>query len=342
MNQPTHAWLAVEAYRKIDTLAKLPEGRKCKLDGLARLLGANLQDVVVAAWLPDALLKDMTYGHVFKNSAYAGDQAARFTLSRAELTAHLAKDARTPQAAFGFVPESWWQRAYRVKPAGGHLPARVNALCQTARDMFKMGDSEVVALTGLKPPGAVLIAPDLLYAPRAIAMMLWMASHYIADAHMPFHCDNRALASTAKQKTHGAVEEEWGKQVPPAFLCGEILKMTAAAILAAPLPAGSHFAGLDFGQTISPLRNSGDPWTECVYIGRASFATSFALIPSSIAPVDDQTTQVCLPDILTKDFCGEARFWSVSQAIMADAVNAIARFWQDAWWDFVSGAEEKP
>ena len=48
-------------------------------------------------------------------------------------------------------------------------------------------------------------------------MMLWMLTHYIADAHMPFHCDNRALASTADQDTHCDVEKLWGEQVPELF-----------------------------------------------------------------------------------------------------------------------------
>jgi len=337
MNQPTHAWLAVEAYRKINALSQKPEGKKNKLDGLAALLGANLRDVVVAAWLPDSLIKDMTYGHVFKNSAYTQtDQIARFTLSKADLKASLASDTQIPQVAFDFVPDGWWKNPYRVKPNGGHLPARVNALSQTARDMFKMGDSDVVAITGIKPPGAEPIAQSLLFSPRNIALTLWMASHYIADAHMPFHCDNRALGSTAKQKTHGEMEDLWGKQVPSVFHSGTILKMDSDAILGTPLPRGSHFAGINFGDAISPLKNNGDPWKECVYMCRASFASSFALIPPDIAPVDDQNTKVSLADILDdQKFCGQKRFWDISAAIMADAANAIAMFWQDAWSDFV-------
>lgn len=344
MNQPTHAWLAVEAYRKIAALSQKPDGKKKKLDGLARLLDANLRDVVVATWLPDSLIKDMLYGHVFKNSAYKQkEQKARFTLSKADLKAHLTSDTQIPKVAFDFVPENWWTKPYKVKPAGGHLPARVNALCQTARDMFKMGDPEVVALTGIKPRGAMPIAPSLLFSPRDIAMILWMASHYIADAHMPFHCDNRALGSSEKQKTHGKIEDLWGKQVPSAFRSDTILEMDADAILATPLPEGSRFTGIKFGSKIYGLKNNGDPWKECVYISRASFATSFALIPPNVAPVDDETTQVSLEDILDEhQFCGEKRFWKISVAIMTDAVNAIARFWQDAWSDFVRGPKKIP
>jgi hypothetical protein len=335
MNQPTHAMLAVEAYRKIAAASKTPEGKKNKLPGLERLLGANLKDVVVAAWLPDALIKDMLFGHVFKNSRYIGDQSARFSINKEDLKKHLADNAQVPKVAFDLVPDPWWSVPYRVKDNGGHLPARVNALSQTVRDMFKMGDSDVVALTGIKSKGSEIVAKNILFSPRNIATNLWMMSHYIADAHMPFHCDNRALASTAKQKTHGKFEDLWGKQVSMLFHTTEILKKTTDEILAAKLPTNSKFAGIDYGQEIPPLKNSGDPWKEAVYICRVSFASSYALVPPNIAEVDNQDKEVSLEDILSPLFCGETRFWDISRAIMTDAVNSIAMFWQDAWLDFV-------
>ena len=338
MNQATHAWLAVEAYRKIAAEAKTPDGIGKKLDSLARLLGQNLEDVVVAAWLPDSLIRDMSYGHVFKNSKYVGEQTERFKLSKEQLTKKLPSDARIPPVAFDLVPDAWWEKPYRVKDNGGHLPARVNALCQTVRDMFRMGDADVVQLTGVSSKGAEAISKDFLNSPRNIAMMLWMLSHYVADAHMPFHSDNRALASTAQQKTHSAIEKLWGEQVPEIFKAETVLGIGRTKILAAKLPGDSHFADLDFGTGIKPLKNggSGDPWEEAVYICRASFAVSFAWVPPSIASVDDKATAVSLKDILNEDFCGEERFWNISRALMTDAVNAIARFWQDAWVDFTA------
>jgi len=341
MNQPTHAWLAVEAYRKVAAKAATAEGKKQKLDGLKEILGANLRDVVIASWLPDALIKDMMPGHVFKNSYYDGDQKKRFILSQQELKNHLPKDARLPKAAFGMVPAEWWNKPYRVKDGGGHLPARVTALSQTVKDMIKMGDADVVQASGVKPDGAVNIAKSLLYSPRDIAVMLWMMSHYIADGHMPFHCDNRALASTSKQKNHSAVEELWGKQVPDIFHANTILKMDDSAILGAKPPAGSKFAAIDFGRDIGPLKNGGDPWKEAVYICRASFAASFAFVPPTLAAVDDDNTKVCMNDIMGNSCCGEACFWEISEAIMADSVDAIARFWQDAWVDATKKKSKK-
>jgi len=331
MNQRTHAWLAVEAYRKIKIAAKDDKS----LDGLRQLLGEHLGDVVVAAWLPDSLIKDMAYGHVFKNSAYAGDQKPRFTLSAADLKKTLPAGAKIPSVAFPLVPDKWWKQPYRVKDNGGHLPARVNALCQTARDMLNMGDDDVLALSGAKrKKGAADIAAAFRYSPRDVAMMLWMLSHYVADGHMPFHSDNRTVASTsANSNTHGAMEDLWGEQVPPFFARERILRSDEQAILEASYPVGSKLADIPFGDGVPTLKG-GDPWKAAVYICRAGFAASFAIVPESTAPVDSGK-DVPLKDIRSdgRGICGEARFWDISRAVMHDAANAIAMFWIDIWAD---------
>jgi hypothetical protein len=309
---------------------------------LVALLDQHLNDVVVAAWLPDSLIKDMTFGHVFKTSKYQGDQAARFTLSRADLNKRLAPSAFQRESLLDTLPADWWTAPYRVKDNGGHLPARVASLCQNARDMLKMGDNDLYTLCGVKAPaGRSAIADDLLYSARDVAVMMWMASHYIADGHMPFHCDNRNLASTSsKQNAHSKIEDLWGDQVPALFKASTVLSSTSDQILAAPLPSQSNFKGIAFETDIPPLKNGGDPWKEAVYICRASFALSFSLVPPTIAPVDDQTTQVSREDILADGgFCGQKRFWDISRAIMHDAATSIAMFWQDVWCDFVKGGE---
>ncbi len=330
MNQPTHAWLAVEAYKKIAATAETDGGKKKKLDGLAGLLGANLKDVVVAAWLPDSLIRDTVYGHIFKNSEYKGKDGTRFILDKETLRNNLVTGTVVPDVAFNMINASWWETPYKVKTNGGHLPARVTALCQTIRDMFKMGDSEVEELTGITSKEAKNIAQSLLYSPRNIAVTFWMASHYIADAHMPFHCDNRAFGT----ETHAAVEDLWGEQVPPLFHAKTILNTSREDILDARLPAGSKFAKLNLGNGIPALKNGGDPWLEAVQICKTSFVASFAMVPPGVAPVDDRKTPVGLDDILGPECCGEAKFWKLSQAVMHDAINAIAMFWQDAWVDF--------
>jgi hypothetical protein len=106
------------------------------------------------------------------------------------------------------------------------------------------------------------------------------------------------------------------------------------------MPADGHFKDLGVGDEIPPLKNGGDPWKEAVYICRASFALSFALVPPEVAPVDDQVTQVSREDILARGFCGEERFWMASRAIMRDAATSIAMFWQDVWRDFARASAD--
>ncbi len=131
-----------------------------------------------------------------------------------------------------------------------------------------------------------------------------------------------------------------GDQVAPLFAAGAVHESTGDKILKAAPPAPSRFAGIDFGEVIPALASGGDPWRETVAICRASFALSFALVPESVAAVDDQTTEVSAEQIV-KDaaICGEDRFWNISRAIMHDAVVSIAMFWQDVWVDFSGGGK---
>lgn len=335
MDQSTHAWLALEAFKKIKLYSKTDAGKKKKADRLVELLGSNICDIIVASWLPDSLIKDMTYGHVFKNSLYAGDQIKRFQLSKDELTKCIRNGSAVAQNCFCFIPEEWWARPYRVKANGGHLPARISSICQNIRDLLKMGSADVIVITGKRAQGAEVISDEMLFTSKNIATMIWMLSHYIADAHMPFHCDNRGLASTNDQDLHSDVEKFWGKQVPAELYSGSIKNITDSDLLSLQLPKSSWFADLSFDENISPLRNGSDEWKEAVYICRSSFANSFALIPPNIADVDDKKTTVTLDDIRNKSFCGTERFRIISRAIMEDAVNAIASFWLNAWDEYV-------
>jgi len=335
MNQETHAWLAVEAYRLVKEAAKKDKS----LAGLQQLLGQYIGDVVVASWLPDSLIKDMSYGHIFKLAPLAKkeqvkEENKRFLLDRETVAARLPSRAQVPEVAFPANEATCWQLPFKVKENGGHLPARVNALCQTARDMLNMGDDEVFGLSHAKKrPGASLIDPAFLYSKRDVALVLWMVSHYVADAHMPFHCDSRALASTKGGKAHSQVEEIWGRQLPELFKSKAILDLEEEKILnPVNWPKKSFFQNIKFGPEIVPMKANGDPWQQTLDICRASFAVSFTLVPETVArfgaaePVDLQT-------IWSKKGCGKEQFWNISQAIMHDAANAIAMFWLDVWRD---------
>lgn len=341
MNQSTHAWLAVNAYKILTAYSNTNNGKSLNLQPLIEILGNNLHHAVVGAWIPDALIKDMTYGHVFKNSAYTGNQTERFTLSFEDLKKKLPIQSHLAKTVLPLVDADFWKHPYRVKENGGHLPARVNAMCQTVRDMLKMSTDDISEHSGSKVKGSSILNKSLLFTAEDIAITMWTLSHYVADAHMPHHCDNRKLASTsAAKKLHCEIEDVWGKQLPSVFMASAISKGQKETLLKAEMPSGSKFGSLDFGDKVCKLRNGGDPWTEAVYICRSSFAVSFAWVPANQAPVDDQKTQFHLKELFQNNICGEDRFWKISECIMHDAVNAIAMFWLDSWNDFTKATSK--
>ena len=58
MKQRAHAWVALRAFKLLDDWGKSPR--------LVEMLSYYLADVWDGAWLPDILLRDMSYGHIFK------------------------------------------------------------------------------------------------------------------------------------------------------------------------------------------------------------------------------------------------------------------------------------
>lgn len=335
MNQPTHAWLAINAFQILNRYSETEDGKEKNIKPLIKILGDNIHYAIVGAWIPDALIKDMTYGHVFKNSEYSGSQSERFILSQKDLKSKLPTHSRISKEVLKLVDPIIWEKPYRVKDNGGHLPARVNAMSQTVRDMLKMSTDDISKFSGGKIKGSSILDKSLLFTAEDIAITMWTLSHYVADAHMPHHCDNRKLASTsATKKLHCEIEEEWGKQLPSVFMASEVSKGKKDVLLTSEMPSGSKFSSLDFGDKVSKLRNGGDPWLETVYICRSSFAVSFAWVPASVAKVDDQKTQFKLKELFQKGICDEDKFWNISSCIMHDAANAIAMLWLDSWLDF--------
>ena len=58
--QRAHAWVALRALKLIDA------GTMKNKDSLIELLLYYLSDVWESVWLPDTLIGDMNYGHIFK------------------------------------------------------------------------------------------------------------------------------------------------------------------------------------------------------------------------------------------------------------------------------------
>jgi hypothetical protein len=222
MKQKAHAWVALRAFKLIDDLGKAPK--------LIELLSWYLSDVWEGAWLPDTLIVDMTYGHIFKMDSdpkRIGENInPRYKVSWTELNRKLKGNRLCLKYIKGFEELNL---PYKAPDEGGGLPHRVIALSHSISDMLKLSDFPLALYAKKKPPryyqkdlsaqkiSSLSLAPN--FSARQIALTFFLLSHYICDAHMPLHCDFRDFNTKGSKrrlpaKLHPSIEEKWEDSFP--------------------------------------------------------------------------------------------------------------------------------
>lgn len=223
MKQKAHAWVALRAFKLIDDLGKAPK--------LVELLSWYLSDVWEGAWLPDTLIVDMSYGHIFKmdsNPADIGEKTIgdRYKASHRELDRRL----KGKRLCLNYIKDSEeLKKTYKAPDEGGQLPHRVIALSHSISDMLKLSDFPLALYARkkiLKAYKKDLSAQDIKslsmspnFSARQIALTFFLLSHYICDAHMPLHCDFRDFSSKYSKrklpkKLHPSIEAKWESYFP--------------------------------------------------------------------------------------------------------------------------------
>ena len=228
MKQKAHSWVALRALKLIDDSKKVPK--------LSELLFYYLTDVWEGAWIPDTLIVDMAYGHTWKMDSDAGIRGMRLSGQDWLRVNHqqLDKALVGKRLCLSYIEESdELQKPYRAHPRyGGHLPNRVIALSHTVGDMLKLGDFPLSFYAQLKkkrgykakdasgvdlsaePIKNLSLSPN--FSARQIALMFFMLSHYVCDAHMPLHCDLRDSSESScgrriPKSLHPSIEKLWEK-----------------------------------------------------------------------------------------------------------------------------------
>ena len=79
-----------------------------------------------------------------------------------------------------------------------NLPDRCESITESVVDHLKIQESE--------EKGSAVSPTD-----NQVALLLFMLSHYIADAHMPLHCDGRQFSEG--KDIHAQMEKEWEDEV---------------------------------------------------------------------------------------------------------------------------------
>ena len=336
MKQQAHAWVALQAFKLLEERDVAPK--------LTEMLAYYLADAWEGAWLPDTLIVDMAYGHTYKmahEEAVLGFDVSDedwLRKSHSQLDDELSGRRR----CLDYVEDSdALDHPYKSHPKhGGHLPNRVIALSHSISDMLKMADYPI----GFYAKGKLshvyegnLADQDLKglsqspnFSARQIAVMFFMLSHYVCDAHMPLHCDLRDYggdrsAPRLPKDLHPSIEEKWETYLPPkeTLILHEYKRRSVDEVCA--LPSGSIIkTGPGEAYAFANLtRAKGDEWEEMVYTCRLSYAVARKWIDARYADVDE---------LIAHD---PAEWDHVTNCIFHDAVLSVARLWRKAWDRFV-------
>jgi hypothetical protein len=345
MKQRAHAWVALRALKLVSDSKKAEK--------LVEMLSYYVSDVWDGAWLPDILIVDMQYGHIFKMDSDAQrlgqdlSQKPWMAVSYNELDKKLsgqrlclkyAKDSPVINVPYMSHPD-----------IGGHLPNRVIALSQTIGDMLKMSDYPLIFYARNKTSKAFEgdlmqqkvkdLSASPIFSPRQIALMFFILAHYITDAHMPLHCDlrdygsDRSTMGRLPSDLHPSIEELWESYFPEKnrlMLSGYLTESIDKVVCS--LPEGSIIK-IDtddkYKLETAISRTVGDEWQEMVYIARTSYAVARKWIDASVKNINDLATVSTEKD----------EFEDVTNRIFHDAVESVARLWLKSWERFVGQAE---
>ena len=356
MKQRAHAWVALRALKLID------DSNKNKTDLFVEMMSYYLSDVWDGAWLPDTLIKDMSYGHIFKM-----DSDPEFVPNidsqswRKATYSELKKRTQGKRLCLDSIKGcEELEKPYWVTEESGHLPDRVIAINHSIIDMLKMGDfplafylqkkkSEAYRSEDLTRQTVKSLSLSPNFSARQIALTFFIVSHYVCDAHMPLHCDLRdmqALAGDKKRRRlpmplHVGIEEVWEESFPDKeMLTIHDYTPESIASVTSSLPKESL---IEIDRENSPYALSTrlpssmpNEWDEMVNVCRISYAVSRKWIPQSSEEIEklvgkDKCKAEALDQNDIERIFGKEAFKDVTNRIFHDAVESVARLWYRAW-----------
>lgn len=190
MKQYTHAWLAFMAIKRLEE-AGLSNADKSYAASLIKWFKDYKDGVIQGAWYPDMIIKDMATSHVLKFTPVKDGSKGSFRkLPDTYLLYKHCKNSALKQCSYTVDKDN-------------NLTDRCESIAHSVVDNLKMQQSEEKGSP---------IAPTSNH----VATIIFMLSHYVADAHVPFHCDSRRFSEG--KNIHGRLEDVWDEEIKKFFL----------------------------------------------------------------------------------------------------------------------------
>jgi hypothetical protein len=311
MKKYTHAWLAFMAVRRLQ-VADIPVADRPYAESLVEWFNGHRDDVVQGAWYPDAVFKDMSTSHVLKISPSVTS------------TNKFKKLPGTYMSFRNGEKSSLFKKSFDVDPAD-NLPDRCESIAHSVVDNLKVQKRE--------QKGSPVVP-----ASNHLALLLFMLSHYVADAHMPLHCDKRNFS--AHGDVHGDIEGEWEKMVKRFYKCDLKRERFQYDPEGYPLPdvkREKEFQSSPLAAVVSEVSSrkfdvsyggtNKNVWDFMSAVCQYSYLLSYGLFPEGIDPT------TVTPDNWKS--LGTVKFDDVTIGVLSDAIDSIARVWLRVWRRYV-------
>ena len=324
MKKYTHAWLAFMAIKRLEE-TKLSDTDRNYANNLIRWFKSHKDSVIQGALYPDSVIKDMANSHVLKLTP--SDDAAN-------------KFKRLPSTYLNYQygkKTALWKKSFTVDK-DDNLPDRCESIAHSVIDNLKMQESE--------DKGSPVSPTD-----NQIALLLFMLSHYVSDAHMPFHCDSRRFSEG--MNLHAQIEAKWENLIRRYYLIDDDNDRFFYDPEGYPLRAkGSN---IDHEYQLSLLKTVDDAlrdrkfrigwgsknsnvWDFMSAICQYSYLLSYRFIPEKYNHTNVTSTNW--------QSLGSISFDDFSVAVLSDAIDSTARVWFRVWrkymkWERRARAKKK-
>lgn len=274
----------------------------------------NYRDFVIeGAWYPDDVFKDMSTSHIVK---YKPSEEGKYTTFRGMPASHSITNMMKKKSPL-------YNQPYDITQ--GNCADRCEAIAHSIVDNFKILTKE--------DRGCPIATTN-----NHIALRFFILSHYVADCHMPLHCDYRPFSD--EKGVHGAIEKKWEDQIKKSFEIDVDNNRFNYDPDGYPLQTKSV---TPFVQSVmeeiatrqyihSWGAGNSSTWDYMSSVSQYSYLFSYYLIPLTF-----QNTQG-INEFMEQTEWGQ-HFDDYNKMIFSDAIDSIARIWLHVWIKYKNWAK---
>lgn len=318
MKKYTHAWIAFNAIRRLESIPQAGQDSKAAARAIVKWFKSHKDGVISGAWYPDSIIKDNSTSHVLKLTPVPSGQGS-FPVLPSRMWLYKLR-SKSPCLQMGIQVEQ-----------GDNLPERCEALAHSVIDNLRVLHAE---------DRGSAVAPTSSH----VSLILFMLSHYVADAHVPVHCDSRKFSDG--DDIHSEMEGVWEGAVKRSF---EIDAANNRFLYEKDgYPALKNPAAFES----SVLKKAVDDLTTRAFvvtygtgntnvlayihaICRHSYLLSYSFIPPEFN--EKNVTKATWQNLARQSVTAE----EMNVAVLSDAIDSVARVWLRVWRRYLGSLKDK-